>query len=140
MSLAEEHGSHRPPHGDMHFGQNSPADSVPPMRLETVEEIRSEGTHTRSKTRALALASASNATETISSDATAAAANIVITGHNSTASLSSPAQASLLPQILAWLRRATPSGVNDDSGNSDRNDGAVRALHSLLNDTASMHS
>ena len=111
MSLAEEHGSHRPPHGDMQFRQNSPAESVPPMRLETVEETRSEGPHTRSRTRALALASASYARETISSDATAAASNIVITGHNSTASLSHPAQASLLPHILAWLRRATPSGT-----------------------------
>ena len=140
MSLAEEHGSHRPPYGDMQFRQNSPAESVPPMRLETVEETRSEGPHTRSRTRALALASASYARETISSDATAAASNIVITGHNSTASLSHPAQASLLPHILAWLRRATPSGANDSSGFSDRNDGAVRALHNLLNDTASMHS
>ena len=111
MSLAEEHGSHRPPHGDMQFRQNSPAESVPPMRLETVEETRSEGPHTRSRTRALALASASYARETISSDATAAASNIVITGHNSTASLSHPAQASLLPPSLAWLRRATPSGT-----------------------------
>ena len=140
MSLAEEHGSHRPPHGDMQFRQNSPAESVPPMRLETVEEIRSEGPYTRSRTRALALANASHARETISSDATAAASNIVITGHNSTASLSNPAQASLLPQVLAWLRRATQSGANDISGSSDRNDGAVRALHNLLNDTASMHS
>ena len=140
MSLAEEHGSHRPPQGDMQFRQNSPAESVPPMRLETVEEIRSEGPHTRSRTRALALASATNARETISSDATAAASNIVITGHNSTAGLSNPAQASLLPQILAWLRRATPSGANDSSGFSDRNDGAVRALHNLLNDTAIMQS
>ena len=140
MSLAEEHGSHRPPHGDMQFRQDSPAESVPPMRLETVEEIRSEGPHTWSRTRALALANASNVRVTISSDATAAASNIVITGHNSTASISNPAQASLLPQILAWLRRATPSGANDSSSFSDRNDGAVRALHNLLNDTASMHS
>ena len=140
MSLAEEHGSHRPPHGDMHFRQNSPAESVPPMRLETVEEIRSEGPHTRSRTRALALANASHARETISSEATAAASNILITGHNSTASLSNPAQASLLPQILAWLRRAAPGGPSDSSGISDRNEGAVRALHNLLNDTASMHS
>ena len=140
MSLAEEHGSHRPPHGDMYLGQNSPAESVPPMRLETVEEIRSAGPHTRSKTRALALANASHAGETISSEATAAASNIIIAGHNSTASLSNPAQASLLPQILAWLRRAAPGSTSDSSGISDRNEGAVRALHNLLNDTASMHS
>ena len=137
MSLAEEHSSHRPPQGDLQNFQNSPADSVPPMRLETVEEARSEGSQTRSKTRSLALAAASQARE-VTGDATAAASNVNISGHNRTASSSSPVQASLLPQILAWLRR---SGEVSNLANED--DGAVtrvRALHNLLNDAASIQS
>ena len=140
MSLAEEHASHRPPQGDIQFGQNSPADSVPPMRLETVEETRPEGPITRARTKALALANASQAGASISSEATAAASNIVISGHTSTTGFSDPAQASLLPQILAWLRRANPTGANDGSSSAGKDDGAMRALHNLLHDTATVQS
>ena len=138
MSLAEEHSSHRPPHGDLQNFQNSPADSVPPMRLETVEETRSEGPHTRSKSRALALASASHGNDAVTGDATAAASNVTISGRNRTPSSSSPAPASLLPQILAWLRRS-----NEAPSSAGRDDAAVtrvRALHNLLSDAASIQS
>ncbi|KAL2040604.1 hypothetical protein N7G274_006583 [Stereocaulon virgatum] len=138
MSLAEEHSSHRPPHGDLHNLQYSPADSVPPMRLETVEETGSERPHTRSKSRALALASASPGNDAVTGDTTAEASNVNVSGRNRTPSLSNPTSASLLPQILTWLRRS-----NQAPRSTGQDDGAitsVRALHNLLNDAASIQS
>lgn len=140
MSLAEEHSSHRPPHGDLQNFQNSPADSVLPMKLETVEETRPKGPHTRSKSRALALALASayHGNDAVTGDATAAASNVTISGRNRTPTSSCPGPASLLPQILTWLRCS-----NEAPSSAGRDDAAVtrvRALHNSLSDAASIQS
>lgn len=143
MSLAEEHSSHLPPQGSARIvRESSPADSIPPIRLETVEEARPSGPHTRSKSKSLALAGARENREVVAGDATAAMSNVnshshtTSEGHRDSIASSINGQGYLLPQILAWLRRSNTTASNDAA----HTDGAARALHNLLNDSASIHS
>lgn len=144
MSLAEEHGSHLPPQGNVRVArESSPADSIPPMRLETVEEARSSGPHTRSKSRNLALAGTTEAMEAVSGDATAAMSNITVShtqvnreGHRGSVASSTSGQGYLLSQILGWLRGSNTSTAGDVL----QTDSAARTLHNILSDSASIHS
>ncbi len=143
MSLAEEHGSHLPPQGNARVvRENSPADSITPMRLETVDETMSRGPYTRSKSRSLALAGTTDSRDVVAGDATAAISNVTShihtnnEGHRDSVASSTNAQGYLLPQISAWLRRSNMTSTGD----ALQADGAARALHNLLNDSASVHS
>ena len=141
MSLAEEHGSHRPPH---HFQITntgiSPAESLPSMRLEPVAE--SKGPQTRSKARSLALANASG--EAIVSDATAATSNVTSRAQSSMATTrrrensSSTMSGPLLAQIFAWLRGSSTSGEVPSSFEQDPS--AARILQAMLSDNESLRS
>ncbi|KAK4690805.1 hypothetical protein P7C71_g6066, partial [Lecanoromycetidae sp. Uapishka_2] len=142
MSLAEEHGSHMPPQGNVRIArENSPADSVPPVRLETVDETRSRRPHTRSKSRSLALASTTEVRDAVAGDAIAAMSNVTSHTHTNnegrgdSVASSAAGQGYLLPHILGWLRGSNTA----TSGDASQTDGAARALHNLLNDSASIH-
>lgn len=143
MSLAEEHGSHLPPQANARIvRENSSAESVPPMRLETVDETSSRGPHIRPKSRSLALAGATEARDAVAGNATAAMSNVTShtytnkEGHRDSVASSSDGQGYLLPQVLAWLRRSNTTA----NGDASQADGAARALHNLLSDSASIHS
>ncbi|KAL6722276.1 hypothetical protein ACLMJK_001383 [Lecanora helva] len=141
MSLADEHGSHRPPYVQLANPENSPAESVPSMRLEPVAEATSPGPQTRSKTKRLSLANSSLSGDATASDATAATSNVTTHApnrhanrreeHNSTDPVSSP----LFSQIFSWLR-----GSSHDSEFSDRDHRAARVLRSMLSDAESVRS
>lgn len=142
MSLAEEHGSHRPPHHVEVVNTGiSPAESLPSMRLEPVAEA-ANGPRTRSKSRSLALANASG--EQIASDATAATSNVTSLAQSNTPSsgrnnvLSEPVPAPLLSQIFAWLRRSNIS--SEASNTSERDPSAVKVLQNMLSDNDSLRS
>lgn len=144
MSLAEQHGSHRPPHVQLVKVGSSPAESLPSMRLETVAETTPTGPQTRSKSSRLALANVSITGDAMSSDATAATSNVTSfahkdsltqrTGEDSTNSASNP----LISQIFTWLGW---SGTGDDDSNaSDQHLRAMRVLRNVLSDTDSVRS
>ena len=142
MSLAEEHGSHRPPHVQLVSASNSPAESLPSMRLETVTEVPSTGPQTRSKSRSLALANASG--DVISSEATAATSNVTSyaysnspNGHGYNGPLES-VPSPLLSQIFAWLRRSNLG--TEGLIPPERDPGAARILQNVLSDSDSIRS
>lgn len=139
MSLAEEHGSHRPPQVQLVATESSPAESVPSMRLETVEEADPSRPSTRSQSRSLALASGG---EGVMSDPTAAASNVTSHAHTNISKtrkaqmLSESAATPLLSQILAWLRGSSTEAANT----SVRDPRAARALQTMLSDSNSVRS
>ena len=143
MSLADEHGSHRPPHIQVNVG-SSPAESLPSMRLETVAETASTGPQTRSKSKRLSLANASLSGDPVSSDATAATSNVISHAHNNSydqrrdEGSSDSVQSPLLSQIFTWLRGSN-AGIND-ANVSDRDPRAARVLRSMLSDADSVRS
>ncbi|MCJ1278228.1 hypothetical protein MMC21_006043 [Puttea exsequens] len=133
MSLAEEHSSHLPPQGNMSIQvrrEASPAESVPPLRLETVEET---GPRTRARTRRLVR-------EGGAGDATAAVVKATSVGQNAGSATGGPreretaGQGQLVSQVMSWLQWR---GVGDEA---PQNDNAVRVLYNILHDTASVHS
>ena len=142
MSLAEEHASHRPPHVQLLTAGNSPAESIPSMRLQPVAEAAPRGPHTRSKSRCLALASASRSGEVVSSEATAATSNV--TSHAQASNVSPKRKGSssqslpapLLSQIFAWLRRSEVG--NETSSIQDRDPRAAQILQNMLSDSNSI--
>lgn len=139
MSLAAEHGSHRPPHGQLATTESSPDNLFLPARLEPVAEATSSRPHTRSMSRSLALATGSaHNGDGLPGNPTAATSNV--TSHTHTSSLShgqgestsTAASASLLPQVLAWLRRSGSTTTNEQTSAFGQD--AVNAMHRLLND------
>lgn len=125
MSLADEHSSHMPPHGEI--------ESLPIARSETLGETGLGRRQTRSVSKRLALASPlSRRGDATPGNATTVTSNItshVHTNDHVGGTAGSSMQPSMLPQILAWLR---------GHGNSDRDIGAVNALQRLLYDADSM--
>lgn len=144
MSLAEEHGSHRPPHVQLVTTGSSPAESLPSMRLEPVSEVDSNGPHTRSKSRFLKLANVIGDGETVPADATAAISNVTSHAHlkhmntRQDESLAAPASTPLFSQVSAWLRRSIPG---NEVAEISRSDGGIEdSLRSMLSDTDSIRS
>ena len=143
MSLAAEHSSHRPPQGQLATTGSSPDTFFLPARLEPVAEMGSHRPHTRSMSKSLALAtgSAQNG-DGLPSNPTAATS--CVTSHTHTAifsqgnkeSTSATTSASLLPQILAWLRRSGSATTSEQPSASGPDAGAAGAMHRLLNDTS----
>ena len=117
MSLAEEHASHLPPQSQLVAPGSSPADSIPSMRLETVEEVQARRPHTRSHSRSLALTSSQTG---ITGDATAATSPVTSHVHHGSSKISlskvqampESTQAPLLAQVLAWLRGSSSEVAN----------------------------
>ena len=143
MSLAAEHSSHRPPQGQLATTESSPDNFFLPARLEPVAETSSFRPHTRSMSRSLALANGSVRNgDGLPSNPTAATSNVTSHTHTSTSShgkgdgAPSTAAASLLPQVLAWLRRSGSATTNEQAGASGQDVGAVIAMHRLLNETS----
>ena len=143
LSLAAEHSSHRPPQGQLATTESSPDNFFLPARLEPVAEIGSNRPHTRSMSRSLALATGSaHNGDGLPDNPTAATSNVTSHTHTSTSThakdegTSTTASASLLPQILAWLRRSGSTATNEQISASAQDAGAVKAMHRLLNDTS----
>ena len=142
MSLAAEHGSHRPPQGQLATTGSNPDNRFLPARLEPVAETSSNRPHTRSMSKNLALATGSPG------NPTAAASNVTSHTHTSAPgdgkgggpSTSASASASLLPHVLAWLRRSGSTTVNEQISAPSQDAGAVNAMHKLLNDTSEAQS
>ncbi|KAL8649414.1 MAG: hypothetical protein Q9210_004414 [Variospora velana] len=145
MSLADEYGSHLPPQGDLSLlTLHSQGDQPASSRLEPVEEASS--THeeamqdprsARAWTARLSLVCNSNRAheDLLSAPVTATATSVV---GSQTQSVPVPqeskrpeAEASYIPQLLAWLRSS-----RDDSSQSARisrrNSGAAHALQRIL--------
>ena len=143
MSLAAEHGSHRPPQGHFASREISPENIFLPARLEPVAEASSNRPHTRSMSRSLALTTASaHSGDGLPGNPTAATSNVTSHTHISTSgngkdeNTSTAASTSLLPQVLAWLRRSGSTATHEQSSGSGRDAGAVNAMHRLLGDTS----
>lgn len=145
MSLAAEHSSHRPPQGQLATTRSSPDPFFLPARLEPVAETSSNRPHTRSMSRSLALATGSaHNGDGLPSNPTAATSNVTSHTHTSTSrhgkgdGTSMTASASLLPQVLAWLRGSSSSSTtaNEHPSASGQDADAVSAMHRLLNDTS----
>ena len=142
MSLAAEHSSHRPPQGQFATTRSSPDPFFLPARLEPVAETSSNRPHTRSMSRSLALATgAAHNGDGLPGDPTAATSNVTSHTHTSAsghekACSSTTASVSLLPQVLAWLRRSGSATTNEPSSASGQDVGAISAMHRLLNDTS----
>ena len=143
MSLAAEHGSHRPPQGHFATTEISPDNVFLPARLEPVAEASSNRPHTRSMSRSLALTTASaHSGDGLPGNPTAATSNVTSHTHTSTSgdgkdkNASTAASTSLLPQVLAWLRRSGSTATHEQSSGSVRDAGAVNAMHRLLGDTS----
>ena len=143
MSLAAEHSSHRPPQAQLVTTEGSPDGSFLPARLEPVAETSPNRPHTRSMSKSLALAtgSAHNGVG-LSGDATAATSNVTSHNHTGTSDqgkgegASMTVSASLLPQVLGWLRRSGSATTNEQINASGQDAGAVSIMHRLLNDTS----
>lgn len=143
MSLAAEHSSHRPPHSQLAATAGSPDASFLPARLEPVAEMGPDRRHTRSISRSLALTtgSAQNG-DGLPGSPTAATSNVTSHTHTTTSGYgkaedtSPSASASLIPQVLAWLRRSGSTTTNEGNNASGQDDGAMKTMHRLLNDTA----
>lgn len=143
MSLAAEHSSHRPPQGHLATTGSSPDSLFLPARLEPVAETSSNRPHTRSVSKSLALATGSaHNVDGLPGNPTAATSNVTSHTHTSTSGhgkgegTSTTASASLLPQVLAWLRRSGSTTINEQTSASGQDAGAVSAMHRLLNDTS----
>ena len=143
MSLAAEHSSHRPPHSQLATTVGSPDVSFLPARLEPVAEMSPDRPHTRSMSRSLALTtgSAQNG-DGLPGNPTAATSNVTSHTHTATSGYgkaedtSTSASGSLLPQVLAWLRRSGSVTTNEGNNASGQDAGAMKTMHRLLNDTA----
>ena len=141
MSLAEEHGSHLPPQAQLIAPGSSPADSIPSMRLETVEETQCSRPHTRSQSRSLALTSSKTG---VAGDATAATSPITShalsnsskSGFGNVNALPESTPAPLLVQILAWLRGSSDEATNK----SDREPSAAGTLQSMVRERDSIRA
>ncbi len=143
MSLAAEHSSHRPPHGQLATTASSPENLFLPARLEPVAEAGSNRPHTRSMSRSLALATGSAYNgDGLPSSPTAATSNVTshthtsASGHVNAEGTTTTTSASLLPQVLAWLRRSGSTTNNEQTRASGQDSGAVNAMHRLLDDTS----
>ena len=142
MSLAAEHSSHRPPQGQFATTRSSPDPFFLPARLEPVAETSSNRPHTRSMSRSLALATGSaHNGDGVPGDPTAATSNVTSHTHSSTSGHgrggpSTTASVSLLPQVLAWLRRSGSATTHEQSSPSGQDVGAINAMYRLLNDTS----
>lgn len=143
MSLAAEHSSHRPPQEQLATTESSADNFFLPARLEPVAEISSNRAHTRSMSRSLALAAGSaHSADGLPGDPTAATSNVTshihtsASGHGKDEGSSTTTPASLLPQILAWLRRSGSTTTNESTSASAQDAGAVNAMHRLLNDAS----
>lgn len=147
MSLAAEHSSHRPPHGQLATTGSSPDNFFLPARLEPVAEMSSHRPHTRSMSKSLALATGSaHNGDRLPGNPTAATSCVTshthttMSSHGNIENTSTTASGSLLPQILAWLRRSGSATTSDQPSASGQDAGAVRAMHRLLNDTTEAQS
>ena len=139
MSLAAEHSSHRPPQGQLTTTESSTDSFFLPARLEPVAETSSNRPHTRSMSRSLALATTiAHNGDCLPGSPTAATSNVTSHTHTSTSGHGkgegTSTSASLLPQVLAWLRGS--STTNEQASASSEDAGALRAMHRLLNDTS----
>ena len=145
MSLADEHGSHRPPQTQFQAGNVSPHDATFATRLETVPEANGSRPHTRSMSRGLTLASQSaQAKNAPASPSTVATSNV--TSHAQPTALdhqeipggsaSGNLPAYLLPQILSWIRNSNPALGTNASDTPD----AASALHRILHEASSIQS
>ena len=164
MSLAAEHSSHRPPQGHLATAgggsTSSPDHFFLPARLEPVAETSSDRPQTRSmskKSLALATATGHGQHGFLPSGSTAATSNVTSHTHTTTSTSDRAATAgeeatsttggSLLPQVLAWLRRSGSLAVSEQqqpgaaaAPASVQDVGAVTAMHRLLDDAAEAHS
>ena len=143
MSLAAEHNSHRPPHGQLATRGSSPDTAFSPSRLEPVAEASSHRPHTRSMSRSMALATGpAHPGNELLGQPTAATSSVNSHIHTSVSGLgkrestSSSAAASLLPQVIAWLRGSSSATTNEQSNASGHDAGAINAMHRLLNDSS----
>ena len=145
MSLAAEHGSHRQPQAQLTTTGGSPDASFLPARLEPVAEANPDRPHTRSMSRSLALTTgAAHKGDGLPSTPTAAASNVTSHTHTTTSgygktedsSTAAPVSASLLPQVLAWLRGSGSTTTNEVTCASGQDAGAVNTMQRLLNDTS----
>ena len=142
MSLAAEHSSHRPPQGQFATTRSSPDPFFLPARLEPVAETSSNRPQTRSMSRSLALATGSaHNGDGLPGEPTAATSNVTSHTHTSSSGHgkggpSTTASVSLLPQVLAWLRRSGSATTNEQSSASGQDVGAINAMHRLLSDTS----
>ena len=142
MSLAAEHSSHRPPQGQLATTGNIPDNLFLPARLEPVAETSSNRPHTRSMSKSLALATGSaHSGDGLPSSPTAATSNVTSHTHTSTSGhgngegTSTTASSSLLPHVLAWLRRSGFTTTTEISA-SRQDAGAVGAMHRLLDNAS----
>lgn len=139
MSLADEYGSHLPPLGDVSlFTLHSQGDQPANSRLEPVEEASSSHEEpmqdpgsTRARAARLSLAGNSNRAHEDLLSAPVTATSVV---GSQTESRRSQAEASYIPQLLAWLRSSRDDS-SQSSRRSRRSSAAARALQRILGNT-----
>ena len=143
MSLAAEHSSHRPPQTQLAATGSSPEAAFLPARLEPVAETSSNRPHTRSMSRSLALTTGSaHGGDGLPSNPTAATSNVTSHTHTTTSGYgkaedtSTATSVSLLPQVLAWLRRSGSTTTNEVTSASGQDAGAINTMHRLLKDSS----
>ena len=94
-----------------------------------------------SRSLALTTGSAQNG-DGLPGNPTAATSNVTSHTHTTTSGYgkaedtSPSASASLIPQVLAWLRRSGSTTTNEGNNASGQDAGAMKTMHMLLNDTA----
>ncbi len=126
-----------PPQGEV--------EALPIARMETLDESRRNGVQTRAMARRLAMANNKTGEAPVSGDATAATSSVVShapttgsgAGRRRRISRSDgnkpPVYASMLPQILSWLRGSSSDEVEASAG-------AAGTLHRLLNEDGQQRS
>lgn len=147
LSLADEYGSHRPPHGAL---TSQPEESDPahvlPAYLSPVPESQSQSPPDNDWRNSASLAlvgTLNHGKATIASLPTAATSNInsetyaesamhgVLEGSNPPPEV----QSSILPHVLAWIRRSSASFTGSaEQGNQTGRDPSA-ALHRILTKT-----
>lgn len=134
MSLAEEHASHLPPHGEALTVVSE--DAFPSLRLEPLIEITGHKPHTRSMSHLAKEGSPGSATAATSK--VTSHTHTTMSGQNNSAP--SSRDSAVLPQVLAWLRGSGTPSAHAVSRFSDRDVGAANALHRLLSNSEGVES
>ncbi len=143
LSLADEYGSHRPPQGELTSTQERDLVALLPAHLVSIQISSHQTSDDRRNSASLALVYNSNQRKTgIPSVPTAATSNVnseiysessAPTPSSAVGGSISEEQSSLLPHVLAWIRRSSASfnGSSLEIANQANRDPSV-ALHRIL--------
>lgn len=150
MSLADEYSSHLPPQAEFITSHEEDVVNTIHTHLDTLHEASSlhsdlprSHDHNRRNSASLALIATANHRNTVMPSVSTAATSMIhsearpeFSSHepSSVSNAQPDGQSSLLPHVIAWLRRSSASfpGSNESPDQVDRNTTATDALHRIL--------